>query len=363
MKIAKGLSVWVVVISCLLVTASAAVKKKRGLYHGLQGYSIPLGLGAHRPYLGVVPYAKHHHGYYKGFGGVLPPGYGLFPGNAAVTSYQQNFPKVPAYYAPSYLPPVGAGFLRPNYAPIAPVAPAAPVTPVAPVAPAFPLGFGQFPAAQAPAYFPLGNPQQTSFFATYPQKPIIPVAIPAPEKPKVPVVFQKPIFTAFSNLLPNGVIPTGVYNPSVAVQNGPVAPTFVGIPINGGPTAATPTTISTVVTQQQQPWRPVLVNHHPTPSPPTTVSFKPSLSLLPPYSPAQQGQQQYFISSTPSPHTIQDSQHQQQQTLLDLEQGQEDGNGAFNGQPYDVASNHGRYSGPSSYDVDITHNGYQKKKK
>ncbi|XP_055611649.1 uncharacterized protein LOC129758212 isoform X2 [Uranotaenia lowii] len=358
MKISKCFCVCLVLT--LFVVSISAVKKKRGLYHGLPGFAIPLG---HRPYH-PSPYAKFP-GFYRGFGGALPPGYALFPGSATVTSYQRNFPKVPAVFTPNYIPTFGVpatGVVRP----VTSFAPVAPVAPVAPLAPVFP----QIPA-QVPNLIPLDNTQQTSFFATYPQKPIIPVAIPLPDKPKTPIILQKPLYTAFSNLLPNGIIPSGVFNPAVAIPSAP--PTFVGVPI-AGPTISTPTVATTTVSQTgapQQPWRPILVNHV-TPSPTTTSAFKPSINLLPPFtlsSNAQQGQQIY-ISSTPATYVQDSQQHhqqqQQQQTLLDLEasqhyQNQEEGNGAFNGQPYDVASNHGRYSGPSSYDVDITHNGYQKK--
>nr|XP_019534319.1 protein app1-like [Aedes albopictus] len=355
MKITKCLKLGLV-LSCILMVTDAAKKNKRGLYHGLHGYAVPLGVGLHRPYH-PSPYAKFP-GLYKGLGGVLPPGYALFPGSASVTSFHRNFPKVPAVYAPNYYPAFGV----PATGVVRPVTSLSPVAPVAPLAPAFPA-IPQIPAAQAPVYIPLGTPQQTSFFATYPQKPFIPVAIPAPEKPKFPVVVpQKPVFTTVSNFVPSNLFPAGVYNPTVAVSN--VSPTFVGIPV--GPTVTTPTVSTATVTQTaQQPWRPVLVNH-PTATPSTTTVFKPSLNLLPPFTLPANAQGQIYISSTPATH-VQDSQQQQQQTLLDLEQaslhhqGQEDGSGAFNGQPYDVASNHGRYSGPSSYDVDITHNGYQKK--
>ncbi|XP_058821326.1 uncharacterized protein LOC131683398 [Topomyia yanbarensis] len=355
MGISKNLKVCLVL--CCVVVSISADKKKRGLYHGLSGYTIPLGVGGYRSYHSSS-YAKLP-GFYKGYGGhggVLPPGYALFPGSASVASYHRNFPKIPTVYTPSYLPPLGAPstVLRPvtNFAPVAPVAPAYPVAP-------------QIPAAQVPTYFPVANPQHTSFFATYPQKPFIPVAVPALEKPKVPLFVQKPLYTSFTNVIPTGVLPTGVYNPAVGISN--VSPTFVGVPI-AGPTASTPTVSTATVTQTgQQPWRPVVL-HHPTPTPITTTAYKPSLNLLPPYTLSTNGQEQIYISSTPAPH-IHDSQQQQQhqQTLLDLEQAslhhqsQDDGNGAFNGQPYDVASNHDRYSGPSSYDVDITHNGYQKK--
>ncbi|XP_062555213.1 uncharacterized protein LOC134220232 [Armigeres subalbatus] len=366
MKINRCLKLCLV-LSCIFVCIDAAKKNKRGLYHGHAGYAVPLGVGLHRPYH-PSPYAKFP-GLYKGLGGALPPGYALFPGSASVASYHRNFPKVPAVYAPNYFPAFGvpaSGVVRPvtNLSPVAPVAPLAPSYPVFPQLPTAPLPAVQVPAAQYPAYFPIGAPQQTSFFATYPQKPFIPIAIPAvPEKPKIPVVVpQKPVFSTVHNYLPSGLIPAGVYNPTVAVSN--VSPTFVGIPI--GPTATTPTVSTATVTQTaQQPWRPVLVNN-PTATPTTTTVFKPSLNLLPPFTLPANAQGQIYLSSTPATH-VQDSPQQQQQTLLDLEQsppyhqGQEEGNGAFNGQPYDVASNHGRYSGPSSYDVDITHNGYQKK--
>uniref|UniRef100_A0AAG5CUC5 Uncharacterized protein n=1 Tax=Anopheles atroparvus TaxID=41427 RepID=A0AAG5CUC5_ANOAO len=233
------------------------------------------------------------------------------------------------------------------------------------------------PAPYPQAYFPLGvaqatgNTQQTQFFATYPQKPLIPVAIPVqPEAPaKVPVVVQKPFYTAFSTVIPNGgLLPSGVYNPSgVAISH--VQPQFVGVPVATGsasgvtPTFATTASSGTTVTQApQQPWRPVVVNQ---PAPPTPTP--PSNAYLPSYATSQG---QIYISSTPAP-SLQDHHQQAQaqahhQALLEYEQAslhQQDGSGAFNGQPYDVASNHGRYTGPSSYDVDITHNGYQKKKK
>ncbi|XP_053697131.1 uncharacterized protein LOC128744289 [Sabethes cyaneus] len=369
MRINKCLKVCLVL--CCVIVSISALKKKRGLYHGLPGYSIPLGASLYKPYH-ASPYAKFP-GFYKGYG-ALSPGFALFPGGATVASYQRNFPKLPAVYTPPYLPPLGvqSTVLRPvsSFATVAPVAPFAPVAPLAPVAPATPLvpaypAVPQVPVIHTPTYIPIGNAQQTSFFATYPQKPIIPVAVPAvPEKPKVPIFIQKPLYTGFQNVIPTGVFPAGVYNPQVAVSN--VSPTFVGVPI-AGPTVSTPTVSTATVTQTaQQPWRPVVL-HHPTPAPATTTAFKPSINLLPPFTLPAGSQGQIYISSTPSTIVHQDSQQQQQQTLLDLEQAslhhhsQEDGNGAFNGQPYDVASNHGRYSGPSSYDVDITHNGYQKK--
>lgn len=303
MKIVKCLTVCLV-LSCILVSTSAAKKNKRGLYHGLTGYTVPLGVAHHRPYH-PSPYAKFP-GFYKGYGGALPPGYALFPGSASVTSYHRNFPKVPAVYAPNYFP----GFGVPATGVVRPITNLSPVAPVAPLTPSFPA-FPQIPAAQVPTYFPFGSPQQTSFFATYPQKPFIPVAVPVPEKPKIPfIIQQKPIYTAVSNFIPNGV-----YNPTVAVSN--LSPTYVNIPV--GPTASTPTLTTATVTQTaQQPWRPVLVNH-PTATPTTTTVFKPSHNLLPPFTLPANAQGQYFISSTPATH-VQDSHQQQQQTLLDLEQ-------------------------------------------
>ncbi|XP_058451951.1 uncharacterized protein LOC131430765 [Malaya genurostris] len=360
MRVSNNLKVCLVI--CCVIVSSSAVKKKRGLYHGLTGYTIPLGVAPYRPYH-FHPYAKlpgfykGHGGHGHGHGGVLPPGYALFPGGASVTSYHRNIPKIPTIYTPSYLPSLGVPTTV-----LRPVANLPPAVPVAPVSPTYPV-VPQIPIAQVPALIPVGNPQHTSFFATYPQKPIIPVAVPAPDKPKVPLFVQKPLYTSFTNVLQPGILPTGVYNPAVSVSN--ISPTFVGVPI-AGPTATTPTVSTATATQTgQQSWRPIVL-HHPTPAPATTVAFKPSLNLLPPYTLSNNGQGQIYISSTPTPH-IQDNQEQQQQTLLDLDQAsyhhqnQDDGNGAFNGQPYDVASNHGRYSGPSSYDVDITHNGYQKK--
>ncbi|XP_055546352.1 adhesive plaque matrix protein [Wyeomyia smithii] len=362
MRINKCLQVCLVL--CCVVISISALKKKRGLYHGLPGYSIAIGAGAYRPYHSS-PYAKFP-GFYKGYSGALSPGYALFPGGATVASYQRNFPRIPVY-TPQYLPPLGvpSTVLRPvtNFAALAPAAPVAPVAPATPLIPAYPAT-QQIPDVHTPTYIPIGNTQQTSFFATYPQKPIIPVAVPVPEKPKVPLFIQKPLYTGYPNVIATGVLPAGIYNPQVAVSN--VSPTFVGVPI-AGPTVSTPAVSTATVPQTaQQPWRPVVL-HHPTPAPSTTTAYKPSINLLPPYNlPGSQGQ--IYISSTPATIVHQDSQQQQQQTLLDLEQAsfhhhsqQEDGNGAFNGQPYDVASNHGRYSGPSSYDVDITHNGYQKK--
>ncbi|XP_055639925.1 probable serine/threonine-protein kinase roco5 [Toxorhynchites rutilus septentrionalis] len=365
MKIVNYLKVCLV-FGCVLVSISAD-KKKRGLYHGLAGYTVPLGVGFHRPYH-PSPYAKFP-GLHKGHGGVLPPGYALFPGSATVTSFHKNYPKIPAIYGssyiPTYQPALGvstAGFVRPVASFSPPIASVAPVSPV--FGQSYPT-FAEVPVSQAPTYVPFGNPQETSYFAAYPQKPLIPVAVPVPEKPKVPILAQRPFFTSFSNVLPSGVVPSGAYNPTVAVSN--LSPTFVGVPI-AGPTASTPTvTTASGAHPGQQSWRPVIVNHHhPTVTPATTTAFKPSLSLLPPYALPSNSQGQIYISSTPAPH-IGDSQQQHQQTLFDLEQAsphhqnQNDGNGAFNGQPYDVASNHGRYTGPSSYDVDITHNGYQKK--
>ncbi|KFB41769.1 AGAP002937-PA-like protein [Anopheles sinensis] len=342
-------------------------KKKRGIYHGLHGYalagvgSIPFHKGYH-----PSPYARFP-GLHKGssIGGVLPPGYALFPGGASVASYQRNFPRYPTVYGANLFPGFGVAPVKPLAAGFAPG-----LTPFAP-APALPAVPAAVPAPYPQAYYPLGvaqatgNTQQTQFFATYPQKPFIPVAVPVQPEPapaKVPVVIQKPFFTAFST-----GVPTGVYNPAgVAVSH--VQPQFVGVPVVTGsasgvtPTFATTASSGTTVTQApQQPWRPVVVNQ---PAPPTPTP--PSNAYLPSYATSQG---QIYISSTPAP-SLQDH-HQQQaqahhQALLEYEQGslhQQDGNGAFNGQPYDVASNHGRYTGPSSYDVDITHNGYQKKKK
>uniref|UniRef100_A0A182QA26 Uncharacterized protein n=1 Tax=Anopheles farauti TaxID=69004 RepID=A0A182QA26_9DIPT len=365
-------------------TAALQKKKKRGVYHGLHGFGLAGGHGA-IPLHGVPAFHKGYHpspyarfpGLHRAnsLGGVLPPGYALFPGGASVTSYQRNFPRYPTVYGAGLYPGFGvapvkpvAGF-APAYAPgLAPFVPT-------PALPAYPASVPAAVPVPAPAYpqafvpvgtaVATGNTQQT-FFATYPQKPLIPVAVPVqPEAPaKVPVVVQKPFYTAFSTVVPNGgLLPAGVYSPVPNVQ-----PQFVGVPVAGtgsasGVTPTIATTLSTGTTQAtqapQQPWRPVVVNQ---PSPVTPTP--PSNAYLPSYATSQG---QIYISSTPAP-SLHDH-HQQQahhQALLDLDQGSlhhQDGSGAFNGQPYDVASNHGRYTGPSSYDVDITHNGYQKKKK
>uniref|UniRef100_A0A182N6Z0 Uncharacterized protein n=1 Tax=Anopheles dirus TaxID=7168 RepID=A0A182N6Z0_9DIPT len=367
-------------------TSALQKKKKRGVYHGLHGFglaghaAVPLhGVPAFHKGYHPSPYARFpalHRG--SSHGGVLPPGYALFPGGASVTSYQRNFPRYPAVYGAG-LGPVYPGFgvapvkplsgFAPAFAPgLAPFAPTpalpaypAPVPAAVPATAAYPHAFVPFEAPVA-----TGNTQHT-FFATYPQKPLIPVAVPVqPDVPaKVPVVVQKPFYTAFPTVVPNGgLVPAGVYNTGHTVAVPSVQPQFVGIPVaTGSASGVTPTfatTLSTGTTQvtaaPQQPWRPVVVNQ-PAPVTPTP----PSNAYLPSYATSQG---QIYISSTPAP-SLHDHHHQQQ-ALLDLDQGSlhhQDGSGAFNGQPYDVASNHGRYTGPSSYDVDITHNGYQKKKK
>ncbi|XP_053670815.1 calphotin-like [Anopheles nili] len=364
-------------------TSALQKKKKRGIYHGLHGYAghavLPFHAAPalHKGYH-PSPYARFPGLLHKGsLGGVLPPGYALFPGGASVTSYQRNFPRYPTVYGAGLYPGFGvapvkplAGFappLAPGYTPLAPA-------PVAPALPAYPVPAG-LPAAAAAAYpqayVPLGLPAATgntqqTFFATYPQKPLIPVAVPVqPDvSAKVPVVVQKPFYTAFSTVVPNGgLLPAGVYNPGQTIAVSNVQPQFVGVPVAtgsaSGVTPAIATTLTTGTTQvTQAPWRPVVVNQ---PAPPTPTP--PSNAYLPSYA-TPQGQF-YAISSTPAP-ILHDQQTSHHQSLLDLDQGslhQQDGSGAFNGQPYDVASNHGRYTGPSSYDVDITHNGYQKKKK
>ncbi|XP_053659913.1 WAS/WASL-interacting protein family member 3-like [Anopheles marshallii] len=366
-------------------TAALQKKKKRGIYHGLHGFALA-GHGV-VPLHGVPSLHKGYHpspyarfpGLHKGsLGGVLPPGYALFPGGASVASYQRNFPRYPTLYGAGLYPGFGVAPVKPlaGFAPtfatgLTPYAPA-PALPAYPAAvPAAVPAAAAFPQAFVPLGAPAasGNTQQT-YFATYPQKPLIPVAVPVqPDVPvKVPVVVQKPFYTGFSTVVPNGgLIPGGIYSTgqSVAVSN--VQPQFVGIPVATGSasgiTPAIATTLSSGTTQvtqaPQQPWRPVVVNQ---PVPPTPTP--PSNAYLPSYATSQG---QIYISSTPAPslhdHHQQQSHHQ---ALLDLDQGslhQQDGSGAFNGQPYDVASNHGRYTGPSSYDVDITHNGYQKKKK
>ncbi|XP_058056160.1 BCL-6 corepressor-like protein 1 [Anopheles bellator] len=338
-------------------------KKKRGIYHGLhglhglQGYALPAagGLLPHADHLHFLkgyhpsPYAKFSPGPHKSFGGVLPPGYALFPGSASVASYQRNFPRYPTVYG-------GNPFLGFGVAPVKPLTGFASVatglTPLAP-APVLPAPVPPpVPAAYPQAFYPLattgataGSTQQT-FFATYPQKPLIPVAVPVAHDPaKIPqVVVSKPVFASFSAGIPtNGLIPVpGSYYPGVAVPNG--QPQFVGVPVvTGSASGATPSyattlgTGTTTVTQApQQPWRPVVVNHPaPTPAPPANA-------YLPPYGPSSQGQ--IYISSTPAP-ALHDHHPQQphHQSLLDYDQEtlhHPDGSGAFNGQPYDVASNH-----------------------
>uniref|UniRef100_A0A182PR03 Uncharacterized protein n=1 Tax=Anopheles epiroticus TaxID=199890 RepID=A0A182PR03_9DIPT len=322
------LALLLVALVALDPTAALQKKKKRGVYHGLHGFA--LAGHAAVPLHGVPSFHKGYHpspyarfpGLHKGsaLGGVLPPGYALFPGGASVTSYQRNFPRYPALYGAGLYPGFGvapvkpvAGFAPPLAAGFTPYAPA-PALPAYPAAAAVPAAIPA-PAAYPQAFVPLGAPAATgstqqTYFATYPQKPLIPVAVPVqPDVPaKVPVVVQKPFYTAFSTVVPGaGLLPAGVFNPGQTVAVSNVQPQFVGIPVAGtgsasGVTPSIATTLSTGTTQvtqaPQQPWRPVV-----------------------------------------------------------------DGSGAFNGQPYDVASNHGRYTGPSSYDVDITHNGYQKKKK
>ncbi|XP_050083753.1 uncharacterized protein LOC126570212 [Anopheles aquasalis] len=378
----------VLLVVALLLDQAAGLQKhhqkkqKRGIYHGLHGYgALPVAAGVlplhgahfHKGFHHPSPYARIP-GFHKSFAGganYLPPGYALFPGTASVASYQRNFPRFsPTVYGANPLlgfglspvaKPLGAGFASTGLTPIAP----SPVYP-APVPVPVPT-----PAAYPQAFYPLaasaaGNTQQTQFFATYPQKPIIPVAVPVPaqEPAKIPVVVQKPIYTPFSTVVPgSGLIPVN-YNPAVALPSG--QPQFVGVPVvTGSASGATPTyattlsTGTTVTAAPQQPWRPVVVQQPaPTPAPPSNA-------YLPSYATSQG---QIYVSSTPAPPSHHD-QHQQyhHQSLLDIDQDtlhhQQDGSGAFNGQPYDVASNHGRYTGPSSYDVDITHNGYQKKKK
>ncbi|XP_049537155.1 calphotin-like [Anopheles darlingi] len=399
-------SVVVLLVVVLLLDQAAGLqqhhqkKKKRGIYHGLHGYgALPVAAGAgvlplhhgaatvggahfHKAFHHPSPYARIP-GFHRSFAGAasyLPPGYALFPGTASVASYQRNFPRFsPTVYGANPLlgfglspiaKPLGAGgFASAGLAPIAPSpvypAPAPVPTPAVYPQPFYPLATGSASAGAA------SNTQQTQFFATFPQKPIIPVAVPVPvpaqEPAKIPVVgFQKPIYTPFSTVVPgSGLIPVN-YNPAVAVPSG--QPQFVGVPVGvtGSASGVTPTyattlsTGTTVTAAPQQPWRPVVVQQPaPTPAPPSNA-------YLPSYATSQG---QIYVSSTPAPPSHHDQQQQQyhHQSLLDIDQDtlhhQQDGSGAFNGQPYDVASNHGRYTGPSSYDVDITHNGYQKKKK
>uniref|UniRef100_A0A182UDE6 Uncharacterized protein n=1 Tax=Anopheles melas TaxID=34690 RepID=A0A182UDE6_9DIPT len=382
------LALLLVALVALDPTSALQKKKKRGIYHGLHGFAlaghaaIPLHGAAPSFHKGYhpSPYARFP-GLHKGAaslgGSVLPPGYALFPGGASVTSYQRNFPRYPTLYGAAGLYPAGFGVapVKPAFAAAGGFAPplaAAGFTPYAPALPAYPAALPAVPAAYPQAFVPVGAPAATgstqqTYFATYPQKPLIPVAVPVqPAEPaKVPVVVQKPFYTAFSTVGPNGggLLPAGVYSPVSSVPQ----PQFVGIPVaTGSATGVTPsiaTTLTTGTTQvtqaPQQPWRPVVVNQ-PTPAPPSNA-------YLPSYATSQG---QIYISSTPAP-TLHGDHHQQQQqahhqALLEYEQGSlhhQEGNGPFNGQPYDVASNNGRYTGPSSYDVDITHNGYQKKKK
>lgn len=221
---------------------STSTKTKRGIFNlgyggihpGLQyAFAQPphapvLTYGLSKPFL-VSPYAKFP-GLVKGLVPsptlIQPPQFAITPGDAVVSSYNVNYPRYPI------LPqkPILFGSTLPR-----PLIPTVPTTVVVP------------------------------------QKPIIPVAVPAFSN-HVPLFSPKPPFT-----------PTYSFVPSIPAAPAafPIQPQIIPIPLPAQPpTVSTiPATTTFFTNTQSDPWRPVIVAN-PTP---TTTFNRPAISLLPPY--------------------------------------------------------------------------------
>lgn len=237
-------------------SSSPKSKTKRGILNYGYGnglvYSVPhqhahgFAVGLPKPWI-TTPFAKYP-GIYRN---VIPgpsivqpavPNFVLSPGDAAITSYNVNFPRHPI-------------------------------------------------VAQRPFFFgppALPKPLLPTPSFVIPQRPIIPVAVPAFTN-QFPVI-AKPIPTPTYTIIPGGpsILPTGHVHPQFIPIHLPHQPPTVStipattIPLPGT-TIITNTHLPPPVSSATDPWRPIIVTHQTPAATPITPFQRPPISLLPPF--------------------------------------------------------------------------------
>jgi hypothetical protein len=305
----------------------------------------------------------------------LYPGFG-YPAKAFVprTPVTQLSPVAPSF---GVFDPALTQVSVPAPTPIAPIATVAPASPFDPFSGP---GLGKFVPSTfnpIPTVLPLptaANAAETSFFATYPQKSILPFSLS-----QLPEFVRSRLPSVFAKFLNPGILQRTPFNPIFQVA---------------------PPTVATPIPQGIDPWKPVGVSPQSPliPSPTTNTILKPPIKLLPPFGSNSNNQPSSVYlpapSSSASPvdeetyNEINEERFQHGKfesnaiwlleiffnfvVISALQQVREEAHAAqvaqytsqqqsvpFNGQPYDPPSNNGRYIGPSSYEVDINQ-GYQK---